>query len=162
MSPEVGSTSVLVRSRAISVRSLDSSGSDSHSLRKIFGLHLDFTVSRFLRSAHFHYLCNLHCAYFARGGCPDFPCSSMTFHLFPFLTLPLSVRGLRPKARLWMGRALASVEEAKGWADYDLGDRGDPGQVPRSRLLMASLICLGFQDADFGQLLFRTCSVFFR
>ena len=45
MSPEVGSTSVLVRSRAISVRSLDSSGSDSHSLRKIFGLHLDFIHS---------------------------------------------------------------------------------------------------------------------
>ena len=35
---------------------------------KDFGLHLDFTVSRFLRSAHFHYLCNLYCAYFARRG----------------------------------------------------------------------------------------------
>ena len=61
-----------------------------------------------------------------------------------------------------MGRAVAPVKEAKGWAHYDLRDRGDPGQLPRSLFLIASMICLGVQDAHFGQLLFRTCSVFFR
>ena len=41
-----------------------------------------------------------------------------------------------------MGRAVAPVKEAKGWAHYDLRDRGDPGQLPRSLFLMASMICL--------------------
>ena len=68
MSPEVGSTSALIRSREVSVRSLDSSGSDSCSSRKISWTGSGFRRITVFALSALHYLCTLYSAFLAWGG----------------------------------------------------------------------------------------------